>query len=110
MAMARALAPRIHFVHLRNTQRSGPRDFYESGHLVGSVDMYAVLRALLEEQRRRRAEGRWDTSMPFRPDHGLRMLDDFGRSANPGYPLVGRMKGFAEICGLEMGIERSLWG
>lgn len=109
-AMARALAPRIHFVHLRNTQRSGPRDFYESGHLVGSVDMYAVLRALLEEQRRRRAEGRWDTSMPFRPDHGLRMLDDFGRSANPGYPLVGRMKGFAEICGLEMGIERSLWG
>ena len=51
-AMARALAPRIHFVHLRNTQRSGPRDFYESGHLVGSVDMYAVLRALLEEQRR----------------------------------------------------------
>ena len=63
-----------------------------------------------EEQRRRRAEGRWDTSMPFRPDHGLRMLDDFGRSANPGYPLVGRMKGFAEICGLEMGIERSLWG
>ena len=109
-AMARALAPRIHFVHLRNTQRSGPRDFYESGHLVGSVDMYAVLRVLLEEQRRRRAEGRWDTSMPFRPDHGLRMLDDFGRSANPGYPLVGRMKGFAEICGLEMGIERSLWG
>ena len=46
--------------------------------------------------------------MPFRPDHGLRMLDDLGRSSNPGYPLVGRMKGFAEICGLEMGIERSL--
>ena len=107
-AMARELGPRIHFVHLRNTQQLGPKSFFESGHLTGSVDMYAVLKALLEEQRRRIAEGRRDTAMPFRPDHGLRMLDDFGRSSNPGYPLVGRMKGFAEICGLEMGIERSL--
>lgn len=107
-AMARELGPRIHFVHLRNTQQLGPKSFFESGHLTGSVDMYAVLKALLEEQRRRIVEGRRDTAMPFRPDHGLRMLDDFGRSSNPGYPLVGRMKGFAEICGLEMGIERSL--
>ena len=107
-AMARELGPRIHFVHLRNTQQLGPKSFFESGHLTGSVDMYVVLKALLEEQRRRIAEGRQDVAMPFRPDHGLRMLDDFGRSSNPGYTLVGRMKGFAEICGLEMGIERSL--
>ncbi len=107
-AMARELAPRIHFVHLRNTRRLGDRSFYESGHLSGSVDMYAVVRELLKEQRRRRAEGRLDVAMPFRPDHGLRILDDFHRTANPGYPLVGRLKGFAEICGLEMGIERSL--
>ena len=108
--MARALAPRIHFVHLRNTQRSGPRDFYESGHLVGSVDMYAVLRALLEEQRRRRAEGRWDTSMPFRPDHGHTMLDDLAKPPcpNPGYTAIGRLKGLAEIRGLEHGILRSM--
>lgn len=107
-AMARELGPRIHFVHLRNTRRLGPRSFFESGHLDGSVDMPAVLNALLFEQRRRIHEGRPDISMPFRPDHGLRMLDDFSRTSDPGYPLVGRMKGFAEICGLEMGIERSL--
>lgn len=102
------LAPRIHFVHLRNTQLLENKSFYESGHLQGSVDMYSVLKALLEEQQRRIKEGRKDTRMPFRPDHGLRMLDDYNRTANPGYPLIGRLKGFAEICGLEIGIERSL--
>ncbi|GAB6122957.1 mannonate dehydratase [Dysgonomonas termitidis] len=101
------LGSRIHFVHLRNTRRLGNKSFYESGHLEGSIDMYEVVKALLEEQKRRIQEGRKDIRMPFRPDHGLRILDDFSRKANPGYPLVGRMKGLAEICGLEMGIEKS---
>ena len=102
------IGSRIHFVHLRNTLRLEDKSFYESGHLEGSVDMYALLKALLEEQQRRIAEGRKDTRMPFRPDHGLKMLDDFDRKANPGYPLLGRMKGLAEITGLEMGIERAM--
>lgn len=108
VAFVKRFGPRIHFVHLRNTQQLNDKSFYESGHLEGSVDMYAVLKALLEEQQRRRQTGRRDLRMPFRPDHGLKILDDFNRQANPGYPLVGRMKGFAEICGLEMGIERAL--
>ena len=108
VAFVKSLGPRIHFVHLRNTLRLEDRSFYESGHLEGSVDMYALLKALLEEQQRRIAEGRKDTRLPFRPDHGLKMLDDFNRSGNPGYPLIGRMKGLAEISGLEMGIEREL--
>ena len=106
--MAEKLGPRIHFLHLRNTLRIGTKSFYESGHLEGSVDMYALLKAILEEQHRRIKEGRKDTRMPFRPDHGLKILDDFNRKANPGYPLIGRMKGLAEISGLEMGIERSM--
>jgi mannonate dehydratase len=100
------LGSRIHFVHLRNTQLLSHRSFFESGHLSGSADMYGILKALLEEQNRRIEEGRKDVRMPFRPDHGLKMLDDFTRTANPGYPLIGRMKGFAELCGLEMGIEK----
>jgi mannonate dehydratase len=70
--------------------------------------MYAVVRELLAEQRRRRAEGRRDTRMPFRPDHGLRILDDLRRTANPGYPLVGRLKGLAEMDGLQQAIERGM--
>ena len=108
VAMVKEFAPRIHFVHLRNTAFMAERSFYESGHLNGSVDMYAVVKALLEEQQRRKAEGRKDTRLPFRPDHGLKMLDDYTRKANPGYPLVGRLKGLAEIDGLQMGIERSM--
>ncbi|WP_029903329.1 mannonate dehydratase [Prevotella sp. 10(H)] len=101
------LGEKIHFVHLRNTQRLNGRSFYESGHLEGSIDMYEVVKALLEEQKRRIRKGRKDVRMPFRPDHGLRILDDYNRKANPGYPLIGRMKGMAEICGLEMGIEKA---
>ncbi len=70
--------------------------------------MYPLMKLLLEEQFRRREEGRTDTRMPFRPDHGVKLLDDFNRTANPGYPLIGRLKGLAELTGLEMGIERSL--
>ena len=68
--------------------------------------MFAVVKVLLEEQIRRKKVGRKDIRLPFRPDHGLRMLDDYGRRANPGYPLIGRLKGLAEIDGLQTGIER----
>ncbi len=97
---------RIHFVHLRNIQFLNESTFYESGHLNGVVDMYIVVKLLLEEQQRRIKEGRKDFRMPYRPDHGKKMLDDFSRKSNPGYPLIGRMKGVAEISGLENAIER----
>lgn len=100
-------AERIHFIHLRNIKRTSGRSFYESAHLDGVADMFGIVKTLLEEQHRRKGEGRLDYRMPFRPDHGLRILDDFSRESNPGYPLVGRMKGLAEITGLEMGIEKA---
>ena len=106
--MAKEFASRIHFVHLRNTAFLPDHGFYESGHLGGSVDMFAVVKILLEEQIRRKKAGRKDIRLPFRPDHGLRILDDYGRTANPGYPLIGRLKGLAEIDGLQTGIERFL--
>lgn len=102
--IGRCLAHRIHFAHLRNNQ-FGDHGFYESGHIEGSIDMYPLMKLLLEEQYRRVIQGRPDTRMPFRPDHGVMLLDDFNRSSNPGYPLIGRLKGLAELTGLEMGIE-----
>jgi mannonate dehydratase len=106
--MAREFASRIHFIHLRNTAFLPDNSFYESGHLGGSVDMFGIVKVLLEEQIRRRTSGRKDVRMPFRPDHGIKILDDYTRTANPGYPLVGRLKGLAEIDGLQTGIERFL--
>lgn len=106
--IVKTLAPRIHFVHLRNNQFSENGCFYESGHLEGSIDMYPLMKGLLEEQYRRIAEGRKDTRIPIRPDHGIKLLDDFNKNANPGYPLIGRMKGLAELTGLEMGIEYTM--
>lgn len=108
VVMATEFASRIQFVHLRNTAYLADNSFYESGHLTGSVDMFSIIKILLEEQRRRRKSGRKDWRMPFRPDHGLRILDDYSRTANPGYPLIGRLKGMAEIDGLQTGIERFL--
>jgi mannonate dehydratase len=108
--MARRLATRIHFIHLRNTAWLAPGCFYESGHLSGNVDMPAVVRILLEEQLRRKKAGLGGVRMPFRPDHGIRILDDYSRTANPGYPLIGRLKGLAEIDGLQTGIEKMMSG
>ncbi|MDR2470009.1 MAG: mannonate dehydratase [Tannerella sp.] len=108
VVMARTLAPRIHFAHLRNTRTLSHRSFCESGHLEGTVDMYAIVRILMEEQMRRQREGRRDARIPFRPDHGLRILDDYVRNANPGYPLYGRLKGLAEIDGMQQAIARML--
>lgn len=99
------LGDRIYFAHLRNNQFRENGCFYESGHLDGNVPMPAVVAALLGEQHRRRKSGREDYQIPFRPDHGIKMLTDFDTHANPGYPLIGRMRGLAEIRGLIQGIE-----
>ena len=101
-------ADRIHFAHLRNLRFLNNHSFYESGHLDGDIDMYPIVKLLLKEQYRRKNEGRDDIRIPFRPDHGKKMLDDFRRKSNPGYPLIGRMKGLSEIRGLETAIERIL--
>lgn len=108
--IAEKLGPRIHFTHLRNNVFFGNREFHEYGHIEGDVDMYPIVKALLKEQIRRKETGRKDFRIPFRPDHGVKMLDDYTRSANPGYPLIGRLKGLAEISGMQMAIERELMG
>lgn len=99
------LGSRIHFVHLRNTQRldalpDGRASFHESAHLEGDTDMAATVKALMDEQARRRRDGREDWQIPMRPDHGQAMLDDLSRNSMPGYPLIGRMRGLAELRGL----------
>ncbi|MBO6675847.1 MAG: mannonate dehydratase [Rhizobiales bacterium] len=99
------LGSKIHFVHLRNTRRTEPSaglksSFYESEHLGGDTDMVATIGALLDEQKRRKAEGRADWQIPMRPDHGQAMLDDLSRNSMPGYPLIGRMRGLAELRGI----------
>jgi mannonate dehydratase len=108
VAMIHSFGHRIHFLHLRNNQLLPDGCFHEYGHIHGVVDMYAVMKALLEEQQRRIKEGRSDTRMPLRPDHGIKLLDDYSRQSNPGYPVIGRLKGLAELTGLEMGIEQML--
>jgi mannonate dehydratase len=102
------LGPRIHFTHLRNNVFFENRVFHEYGHIEGDIDMYPIVKALLKEQIRRKESGRKDFRIPFRPDHGVKMLDDFNRTSNPGYPLIGRLKGLAEISGMQMAIEREL--
>lgn len=107
--MVRKFAPRIHAVHLRSTQRLPDGSFYEADHLAGSVDMPAVVRALLDEQDRRRSGGRADWRLPLRPDHGHTMMDDLQKPAGitPGYSCIGRMRGLAELRGLMLGLRFS---
>ena len=102
------LGQHIHFIHLRNVQREADGSFFEADHLDGSTDMFAVMRALINEQGARQAAGRDDLAIPMRPDHGHQMLFDAGRPFFPGYSAVGRMRGLAELRGLELGIRRML--
>ncbi len=98
---------KINFLHFRSTARDGNGNFHEARHLEGDVDMFSVVLAALREQKRREKEGRADIQIPMRPDHGHLMMDDQNKKTNPGYSAIGRMKGLAELCGLEMGIEKS---
>lgn len=101
--MMERLGERVHFLHLRNVKRetAGIRgSFHEAEHLGGDTDMVALVRAVLNEEARRREGGRADASIPFRPDHGQDILDDLGRKAQPGYPSIGRLKGLAELRGI----------
>lgn len=99
-AIARRFADRTHFVHLRNVTKERDGSFMEADHLGGDVDMVAVVDALLHEQARRHNAGERDWRLPFRPDHGHQLLDDANRKSHPGYPLIGRMRGLAELRGV----------
>lgn len=104
--MAKRFAPRIYFAHLRATQREAPdpRSFHEAHHLGSDVDMVGVIQVLVDEERRRERDG--GPRLPLRPDHGHHILDDQYRDTRPGYPLIGRLKGLAELRGIEAAIRR----
>ncbi|BDA87010.1 mannonate dehydratase 2 [Aureimonas sp. SA4125] len=104
VAMAREFGPRIHFAHLRNVTTEPDGSFTEAEHLEGDTDMVAVIGVLLGEEARRRAAGD-DLPIPMRPDHGHLLADDLGKATNPGYSLIGRLKGLAELRGVMRALE-----
>ncbi len=105
VGMIRAFAPRINFLHLRNVTVEAPRVFHEAEHLEGGSDMVGIVAAVRAEERRREAEGRPDHRIPMRPDHGHLLAADPVRNANPGYSYVGRLKGLAELRGVERAVD-----
>ncbi|MFC3120724.1 mannonate dehydratase [Agaribacter flavus] len=107
--MIEQFGDRIYFAHLRATQREdNTNSFYEAAHLDGDVDMYKVVFALLQQEHQRASSGNKQT-IPMRPDHGHQILDDLNKKTNPGYSAIGRLKGLAEIRGLEMGLKRAFF-